>query len=57
MKRIYPHPFFAREGWPFIGAALLIALGVHVFQRLHHGDKQGNKLVGVKQTVTAYVLL
>lgn len=31
MKRIYPHPFFAREGWPFIGAALLIALGVHVF--------------------------
>ncbi len=26
MKPVYPHPFFAREGWPFIGAALVLAL-------------------------------
>lgn len=29
MNRIYPHPFFAREGWPFIGLALILALVVH----------------------------
>ena len=31
MNRIYPHPFFAREGWPFIGLALLIAIAVQFF--------------------------
>ncbi len=25
----YPHPIIAREGWPFIGATLLLALLVH----------------------------
>ncbi len=30
MKR-YPHPLIAREGWPFIGLALLVAGGVHAF--------------------------
>jgi phosphatidylserine decarboxylase len=27
----YPHPLLAREGWPFIGGSLLLALGVHWF--------------------------
>ena len=31
MKRIYPHPFFAREGWPFMGAALVLAVLVQIF--------------------------
>jgi phosphatidylserine decarboxylase len=26
----YPHPILAREGWPFIGGALVVALLVHV---------------------------
>lgn len=25
----YPHPIIAREGWPFIAIALVIAIGVH----------------------------
>ena len=25
-RKLYPHPFFAREGWPIIGASLVIAL-------------------------------
>ena len=28
MKR-YPHPIIAREGWPFIAIALIVAAGVH----------------------------
>ena len=31
MNRIYPHPFFAREGWPFIAIAFLLALVVLLF--------------------------
>lgn len=27
----YPHPWIAREGWPFLGAALLAAILVHGF--------------------------
>ena len=27
----YPHPLIAREGWPFIAAAFIIALLVHIF--------------------------
>ncbi len=27
----YPHPFIAREGWPFIAIALVIAAGIHAF--------------------------
>lgn len=27
----YPHPFLAREGWPFIGGALILALLVNLF--------------------------
>jgi phosphatidylserine decarboxylase len=27
----YPHPPIAREGWPFLGAALVLSLGVHLF--------------------------
>ena len=27
----YPHPLIAREGWPFIALALLVALAVHVY--------------------------
>lgn len=25
----YPHPLIAREGWPFIAGAILLALLVH----------------------------
>jgi phosphatidylserine decarboxylase len=28
---IYPHPIIAREGWPFIALALVVAIAVHVF--------------------------
>ena len=31
MERIYPHPFFAREGWPFMGFAFALALIVQIF--------------------------
>ncbi len=31
MNRIYPHPFFAREGWAFMGIAFVIALLVQIF--------------------------
>ena len=31
MKRIYPHPFFAREGWPFMAAFFLLAFVVDCF--------------------------
>ncbi len=31
MERIYPHPFFAREGWVFMGIAFVIALLVQIF--------------------------
>lgn len=31
MKRIYPHPIFAREGWPFMGIALIAALIATIF--------------------------
>ncbi len=27
----YPHPLIAREGWPFIAAAFIVALLVHIF--------------------------
>lgn len=27
----YPHPFIAREGWPFIAIALILAAGIHAF--------------------------
>lgn len=27
----YPHPLIAREGWPFIAAALIVAIAVHAF--------------------------
>ena len=27
----YPHPIIAREGWPFIALALLVAIAVHAF--------------------------
>ena len=30
MKR-YPHPIIAREGWPFIAIALIVAAGVHAY--------------------------
>lgn len=30
-RNLYPHPFIAREGWPFIGIALVIALALHFF--------------------------
>ncbi len=31
MNRIYPHPFFAREGWAFMGIALALAIVVQLF--------------------------
>lgn len=31
MNRIYPHPFFAREGWAFMGIALALAVVVQLF--------------------------
>lgn len=31
MNRIYPHPFFAREGWAFMGIALALAVIVQLF--------------------------
>ena len=31
MERIYPHPFFAREGWAFMGISFAIALLVQIF--------------------------
>ena len=31
MKRIYPHPFFAREGWPFMAATFLGAFVIDWF--------------------------
>ena len=31
MERIYPHPFFAREGWAIMGIAFVIALLVQLF--------------------------
>lgn len=31
MERIYPHPFFAREGWAIMGIAFAIALLVQIF--------------------------
>lgn len=27
----YPHPLIAREGWPFLAGAILVALGVHAY--------------------------
>ena len=27
----YPHPLIAREGWPFIAIAVMLALGVHLY--------------------------
>ncbi len=27
----YPHPLIAREGWPFIAVALLVAISVHAY--------------------------
>lgn len=27
----YPHPIVAREGWPFIAASVMVALGVHIY--------------------------
>lgn len=30
MKK-YPHPIIAREGWPFIALALIVALGIHAY--------------------------
>lgn len=27
----YPHPLIAREGWPYLGGAVLLALLVHIF--------------------------
>ena len=27
----YPHPIIAREGWPFIGIAVVVALLIHAF--------------------------
>ena len=30
-QKFYPHPFFAREGWPFIGGTLIVALLVQLF--------------------------
>jgi phosphatidylserine decarboxylase len=27
----YPHPLIAREGWPFLGASVVVALGVSFF--------------------------
>ncbi len=27
----YPHPLIAREGWPFIAIAVMVALGVHLY--------------------------
>jgi phosphatidylserine decarboxylase len=30
MNPDYPHPLIAREGWPFIGAALVVTLLVHL---------------------------
>ena len=31
MRPEYPHPIIAREGWPFLAAALAAALGVGIF--------------------------
>lgn len=31
MKRIYPHPIFAREGWPFMGITLALAILTTLF--------------------------
>ena len=31
MERIYPHPFFAREGWAIMGIAFVLALLVQIF--------------------------
>ncbi len=30
MNRIYPHPFFAREGWAFMGIAFALALIIQI---------------------------
>jgi phosphatidylserine decarboxylase len=27
----YPHPIIAREGWPFLGIAVAVSLGIHYF--------------------------
>jgi phosphatidylserine decarboxylase len=27
----YPHPIIAREGWPFLGIAVAVSLGVHAY--------------------------
>jgi len=42
--RHYPHPVLAREGWPFIGLALLLSLGL-------------TRWVGWQAALPAYVLL
>ena len=31
MNNFYPHPLIAREGWPFIAAALILALVIQSF--------------------------
>jgi len=31
MAARYPHPLIAREGWPFLAVALMLAAGVHLF--------------------------
>ena len=31
MSKSYPHPFIAREGWPFIATSLVVALGVQLW--------------------------
>ena len=31
MRPAYPHPLIAREGWPFVAAALLVSLAVGLF--------------------------
>ena len=28
MRPAYPHPVIAREGWPFLGAAVVVSAGV-----------------------------
>jgi phosphatidylserine decarboxylase len=30
MNRSYPHPILAREGWPFVAIAVLVALGLSI---------------------------
>ena len=45
MKRIYPHPFFAREGWPFMAAFFLLAFVVDCCDPAREMTEDANAVV------------